>query len=107
MARRMEAILAADIVGYIRLAATEEERAHARLKAHPAELIDTKIGGWLTRLIAALTRLTVDQPWQPQDHFREDNADRHCYRLQEQERQRRAIDGSHRDLRRRDALQIK
>ena len=42
-ARRLAAILAADVVGYSRLMGAEEERTHERLKAHRRELVDPKI----------------------------------------------------------------
>jgi TolB-like protein/class 3 adenylate cyclase/tetratricopeptide (TPR) repeat protein len=41
--RRLAAILAADVAGYSRLMAADEEGTHERLKAHRRELIDPKI----------------------------------------------------------------
>jgi len=43
MARRLAAILAADVVGYSRLMGADEEGTLERLKAHRRELIDPKI----------------------------------------------------------------
>ncbi|CAN5393851.1 hypothetical protein BH10PSE7_BH10PSE7_19480 [soil metagenome] len=43
MERRLAAILAADVVGYSRLMGADEAGTLAALKAHRAELIDTKI----------------------------------------------------------------
>ena len=42
-ARRLAAILIADVVGYSRLMGMAEERTHARLRAHRAELIEPSI----------------------------------------------------------------
>jgi adenylate cyclase len=42
-ARRLAAILAADVVGYSRLMGADEERTHERLKAHRRQLVDPKI----------------------------------------------------------------
>src|SRR5215469_13311710 len=42
-ARRLAAILAADVAGYSRLMGTDEERTHERLKAHRRGLVDPKI----------------------------------------------------------------
>ena len=42
-ARRLTAILAADVAGYSRLMGADEEGTHARLKAHLRELIEPKI----------------------------------------------------------------
>jgi len=41
--RRLDAILAADVVGYSRLMGADEEGTHERLKAHLQELVDPKI----------------------------------------------------------------
>ena len=43
MARRLAAILAADVVGYSRLMAADEQGTHARLKALRQEFIEPKI----------------------------------------------------------------
>jgi hypothetical protein len=42
-ARKLAAILAADVAGYSRLMGVDEEGTHNRLKAHRRELIDPKI----------------------------------------------------------------
>ena len=42
-ARRLSAILAADVAGYSRLMGADEEGTHARLRAHLAQVIDQKI----------------------------------------------------------------
>src|SRR5260370_2195864 len=42
-ARRLTAILAADVAGYSRLMGEDEEGTHERLKAHLRELVDPKI----------------------------------------------------------------
>src|SRR5215471_9625128 len=42
-ARRLAAILAADVVGYSRLMGAEEERTHERLKTHRRQVVDPKI----------------------------------------------------------------
>src|SRR5215472_989658 len=42
-ARRLAAILAADVAGYSRLMGADEERTHERLKAHRRQLVDPKI----------------------------------------------------------------
>src|SRR5215470_14021691 len=42
-ARRLAAILAADVVGYSRLMGTDEERTHERLKTHRRQVVDPKI----------------------------------------------------------------
>jgi adenylate cyclase len=42
-ARRLAAILAADVAGYSRLMGADEEATHERLKAHHCELVDPKI----------------------------------------------------------------
>ena len=44
MARRLAAILAADVVGYSRLMAADEKGTHARLKALRQDFIEPKIG---------------------------------------------------------------
>ena len=41
--RRLAAILAADVAGYSRLMAADEEGTHVRLKARRRELIEPKI----------------------------------------------------------------
>jgi TolB-like protein/class 3 adenylate cyclase/Flp pilus assembly protein TadD len=41
--RRLTAILAADVAGYSRLMAADEEGTHERLRAHLAQLVDPKI----------------------------------------------------------------
>jgi len=41
--RRLAAILAADVAGYSRLMAADEEGTHERLQAHLRELVDPKI----------------------------------------------------------------
>jgi adenylate cyclase len=54
MARRLAAILAADVVGYSRLMAADEAGTHARLKALRKDLIEPKIAehhGRLTKLM--------------------------------------------------------
>jgi adenylate cyclase len=43
VARRLAAILAADVAGYSRLMRADEERTHERLKAHRRQLVDPKI----------------------------------------------------------------
>ena len=43
MARRLAAILAADVVGYSRLMAADEKGTHARLKALRQDFIEPKI----------------------------------------------------------------
>jgi class 3 adenylate cyclase len=43
VARRLDAILAADVVGYSRLMGVDEEGTLERLKAHRRELVDPKI----------------------------------------------------------------
>ena len=42
-ARRLTAILAADVAGYSRLMGTDEESTHERLKAHRRELIKREL----------------------------------------------------------------
>src|SRR5467141_2291027 len=42
-ARRLAAILAADVVGYSRLMGADEEGTHERVRAHLVELVDPKI----------------------------------------------------------------
>src|SRR5215471_649705 len=42
-ARRLAAILAADVTGYSRLMGADEEGTHDRLKAHRQTLVDPKI----------------------------------------------------------------
>src|SRR6266481_1730880 len=49
--RRLAAILAADVAGYSRLMAADEERTHERLKAHLGELVDPKINEHRGRIV--------------------------------------------------------
>src|SRR5216110_1941684 len=42
-ARRLTAILAADVAGYSRLMGADEEGTHERLRAHLRELVDPRI----------------------------------------------------------------
>ncbi len=51
MERRLAAILAADVVGYSKLMAQDEEATLAQLKAHRAELFDPKIAEHHGRII--------------------------------------------------------
>jgi class 3 adenylate cyclase len=51
MARRLAAILSADVVGYSRLMAADEEGTHARLKGHRGALIDPTIAGHGGRVV--------------------------------------------------------
>jgi adenylate cyclase len=50
-ARRLAAILAADVAGYSRLMGVDEEGTHERLKAHRRELVDPKIGEHSGRIV--------------------------------------------------------
>src|SRR5262249_55240190 len=50
-ARRLAAILAADVAGYSRLMGAAAEGTHERLKVHLAELIDPKIGEHHGRIV--------------------------------------------------------
>src|SRR5260221_7844998 len=50
-ARRLAAVLAADIVGYSKLMGIDEEGTHARVKRHRRELIDPTISEHHGRLI--------------------------------------------------------
>jgi len=50
-ARRLTAILAADVAGYSRLMGADEEGTHERLKAHLRELIEPKIGEHRGRVV--------------------------------------------------------
>src|SRR5262252_4509359 len=50
-ARRLAAILAADVAGYSRLMGEDEEGTHERLKAHHRELVDPKIGEHAGRIV--------------------------------------------------------
>ena len=50
-ARRLAAILAADVAGYSRLMGADEEGTFARLKAHRRELIDPKIAEHRGRIV--------------------------------------------------------
>jgi adenylate cyclase len=49
--RRLAAILAADVVGYLCLMGDDEEGTHERFKAHLRELIDPKIGEHHGRIV--------------------------------------------------------
>ena len=51
MERRLAAILAADVAGYSRLMAADENGTHARLSAIRRELIDPTIGGHNGRIV--------------------------------------------------------
>src|SRR5262245_60343970 len=51
MARRLAAILAADVVGYSRLMAADEARTLAALKAHRKEFIEPKIAEHHGRIV--------------------------------------------------------
>ncbi len=51
MERRLAAILAADMVGYSRLMAADEEQVLARQAAHRKELIDPKIAEYGGRIV--------------------------------------------------------
>src|SRR5215467_11328859 len=50
-ARRLAAILAADVAGYSRLMGADEEGTHERLKAHFRELVDPKIKEYRGRIV--------------------------------------------------------
>jgi adenylate cyclase len=50
-ARRLAAILAADVAGYSRLMGADEEGTHERLKAHRRELVEPKIGEHSGRIV--------------------------------------------------------
>jgi len=50
-ARRLAAILAADVAGYSRLMGRDEEGTHERLKAHLQELVNPKIGEHRGRIV--------------------------------------------------------
>jgi class 3 adenylate cyclase/TolB-like protein len=50
-ARRLAAILAADVVGYSRLMGADEERTHERLKSHRRQLVEPKIGEHHGRIV--------------------------------------------------------
>jgi TolB-like protein/class 3 adenylate cyclase len=50
-ARRLAAILAADVAGYSRLMEADEEGTHERLKAHRRELVDPKISEHRGRVV--------------------------------------------------------
>jgi TolB-like protein/class 3 adenylate cyclase len=50
-ARRLAAILAADVAGYSRLMGADEEGTHERLKAHRRELVDAKISEHSGRVV--------------------------------------------------------
>ena len=49
--RRLAAILAADVAGYSRLMAADEEGTHARLQGHLRELIEPKIAEHHGRIV--------------------------------------------------------
>jgi adenylate cyclase len=51
VARKLAAILAADVAGYSRLMGVDEEGTHARLKAHRKELIDPKLAEHRGRVV--------------------------------------------------------
>jgi len=50
-ARRLAAILAADVAGYSRLMGVDEEGTHRRLQAHRRELVEPKIGEHSGRVV--------------------------------------------------------
>jgi adenylate cyclase len=50
-ARRLTAILAADVAGYSRLMGTDEEGTHERLKGHLGELVNPKIAEHRGRIV--------------------------------------------------------
>jgi adenylate cyclase len=50
-ARRLTAILAADVAGYSRLMGADEKGTHERLRAHLRELIEPKIGEHTGRVV--------------------------------------------------------
>jgi class 3 adenylate cyclase len=52
--RKLAAILAADVAGYSKLAAADEERTLARLRALSSDLFDPTIALLLSRLLTAL-----------------------------------------------------
>ncbi|TIL86747.1 MAG: adenylate/guanylate cyclase domain-containing protein, partial [Mesorhizobium sp.] len=49
--RKLAAILAADVVGYSRLASTDEDRTLARLRALRSDLIDPTIAVYNGRMV--------------------------------------------------------
>src|SRR5579859_937269 len=49
--RKLAAILAADVVGYSRLAGADEERTLARLRALRSDLIDPTVAVWGGRIV--------------------------------------------------------
>jgi adenylate cyclase len=49
--RRLAAILAADVAGYLRLMGADEEGTHERLKAHLGELVNPKIAEHRGRIV--------------------------------------------------------
>ena len=49
--RKLAAILAADVAGYSRLIAADEEGTLSRLKSHRRELIDPKIAKYRGRVV--------------------------------------------------------
>src|SRR6478672_10963557 len=50
-ARRLTAILAADVAGYSRLMGADEEGTHERLRAHLGELVNPKIAEQRGRIV--------------------------------------------------------
>ena len=50
-ARRLAAILAADVADYSRLMGADEEGTHERLKVHRRELVEVKIGEHSGRIV--------------------------------------------------------
>ena len=60
--RKLAAILAADVVGYSRLAASDEERTLARLRALRSDLIDPTIAVHNGRVVKriAITAISAD-----------------------------------------------
>jgi class 3 adenylate cyclase len=49
--RRLAAILAADVAGYLRLMGADEEGTHRRLKAHLVDLIEPRIAEHRGRIV--------------------------------------------------------
>src|ERR1043165_3346707 len=49
--RRLAAVLAADVAGYLRLMGIDEEGTLERLKTHRRELLDPKIGEYRGRVV--------------------------------------------------------
>ena len=52
IARRLAAILSADVVGYSRLMGADEAGTLGALRAHRAELIDPTISGSISALVS-------------------------------------------------------